>query len=696
MLKSNILNIFEKDVFTDKLMKKSLSKKIYKQYQKLITNKTPLTIDVANEIAKAMRTWAMKKKVTHFTHWFQPLTGITAEKHDSFLDKDLNNKPISIFTGKSLIKGEPDASSFPSGGMRSTFEARGYTVWDPASPVFILNNTLYIPTAFCSYSGEALDKKTPLLKSIELLDEKATKLLSILGYQVDKVDTTVGAEQEYFLIDKVVYKKRIDLMNCGRTLFGARPVKGQELDDHYFGQIKNRVANYMADLDKKLWAVGIYSKTEHNEVAPAQHELASVYAYTNVATDNNQLTMTIMKQTAFEHQMVCLLHEKPFEYINGSGKHNNWSLSANNENLLNPTKNPKNNIRFLLLLTAIIEAVDKYSDLLRISVASASNDHRLGANEAPPAIISIFLGNELTDILDSIEQSKDYHQKIRERIDLKIQSIPELIKDTSDRNRTSPFAFTGNKFEFRMVGSSQSLADPNMILNLIVVSVLDDYIKELENATNVPEKALEIIKKSYKNHKRIIYNGNGYSKEWLEEAKARGLNNLKDTVSSLQCLLEKKNIDLFEKYHIFSEKELHARYEILLENYYKTIYIEAETMCEMLYKNILPDIFSYKNFLALEIHNLEKIKCSAIYEKELLNKINDLCDRINVSAKKLTNTIEKFKMENDTYSKAKYCHDVMLSSMEFLRKDVDNIEPLIPKQFNSLPTYADILYSVND
>lgn len=695
-MKSNILNIFEKDVFTDDLMKKSLSSKVYKKYKTLIDERKPLDIDVANEIAKAMRMWAIKKGATHFTHWFQPLTGITAEKHDSFLDKDLNNKPISIFTGKSLIKGEPDASSFPNGGIRSTFEARGYTVWDPNSPVFILNSTLYIPTAFCSYSGEALDKKTPLLKSIEILDEKATKLLQILGYNVNSVYTTVGAEQEYFLIDKEVYEKRPDLINCGRTLYGARPVKGQELDDHYFGQIKKRVASYMADLDQRLWSVGIYSKTEHNEVAPAQHELASVYTYTNVASDNNQLTMTIMKQTAIEHQMICLLHEKPFEYINGSGKHNNWSLAINNENLLDPSKNPKNNLRFLLLLVAIIEAVDKYSDLLRISVASASNDHRLGANEAPPAIISIFLGNELTEILDAILDNKDYHSKLKERIDLKVQSIPELIKDTSDRNRTSPFAFTGNKFEFRMVGSSQSIADPNMILNTIVASVIDEYNKELEKASNIQEKALEIIKTSYKNHKRIIYNGNGYSKEWVAEATLRGLPNLKDTVTALKCLLAEKNIKLFEKYHIFTEKELHARYEILLENYYKTIAIEAETMLDMLHKNILVGIFEYKNVLAQEIINLNTIGSPASYEKELLDKIVIVAERISVCEKKLSNTMIKFKDETDPYNKAKYCSEAVLEAMESLRKEVDAMENMIPKKYWELPTYFEILYSVND
>ena len=695
-MENNILKIFESNVFTDKLMKNYLSSKMYKEYKSLIQKKQPLTIDVANEIAKAMRIWAIKKGATHFTHWFQPMTGITAEKHDSFLDKNLDNEPISVFTGKSLIKGEPDASSFPSGGMRTTFEARGYTVWDPTSPVFILNNTLYIPTAFCSYSGESLDKKTPLLKSIDLLNKHTTRLLKVLGYDVNNVSATVGTEQEYFLIDKAMYEKRPDLLNCGRTLFGSQPVKGQELDDHYFGHIKQRVASYMADLNKRLWALGIYSKTEHNEVAPAQHELASVYTYSNIATDNNQLTMMLMKQVAFEHKMVCLLHEKPFEYLNGSGKHVNWSLSANGENLLDPSKNPKNNLRFLLLLVATIKAVDKYSDLLRVSVTSASNDHRLGGHEAPPAIVSIFLGDELTNILDSIENNVDYHEKIKERIRLDIQSIPELIKDTSDRNRTSPFAFTGNKFEFRMVGSMQSIADPNMILNTIVASVIDEFATVLEKSNDVTKTAFDIIKNEYKNHKRVVYNGNGYSEEWKKEAALRGLANYKDTPESLKCLLDKKNIELFEKCNIFTEKEIKARQEILLENYCKTIIIEAGTMLDMVNHIIIPNVIDYKSVVADAIMKLEKIHGSTILEREILGKISELSDKLNYAKIKLLSFIEKYNNESNYSIKAKICSETILNEMNNLRVIVDSLENVVAKKYWQLPTYFDMLYSVND
>lgn len=693
-MKNKILDIFAEDVFTENLMKKYLSNKIYKQYKMLIQQRKPLTLEVADEMAQKIRQWAMAKGATHFAHWFQPMTGITAEKHDSFLDKDLNNQPISIFTGRSLIKGEPDASSFPSGGIRTTFEARGYTVWDPTSYVFILNRTLYIPTAFCAYSGEALDKKTPLLKSIEVLNHHAKRVLKILDFEEKDVFATVGTEQEYFLIDKSIYESRPDLMICGRTLFGNKPVIGQEMDNHYFGKIKSRVASYMAALNKKLWSLGIYSKTEHNEVAPAQHELASVYTYANVATDNNQLVMALMKQIATEFDMVCLLHEKPFEYINGSGKHNNWSLATQNENLLEPGKNPKNNLRFLLFLVAIIKAVDQYSDLLRISVASASNDHRLGTHEAPPAIVSIFLGDELTKILDSIEEGKDYHGKIKEKLSLKVPFIPLLTKDTTDRNRTSPFAFTGNKFELRMVGSKQSIADPNMVLNTIVASVLDEFANRLENAENVQECILDLIKNEYKIHKKIIYNGNGYSLEWLEEAKNRGLLNLKDTMEALDHLLDKKNIDLFEKYDIFTERELRARYDILLENYYKTIYIEAETMMEMLHRLLLPGIFEYKNVLATEILHLNELHIKTNLEKEKLEIITNLCDKIHYHENLLTKFIHKCNQLYTDYEKATFCHESILPAMNHLRKVVDQLEIHVAKKYWNVPSYFDMLYSI--
>ncbi len=693
-MSNKILDIFEEDVFTEKLMKKYLPLKVYRQYKASIEQKKPLTIDVANEIAKKMRCWAIKKGATHFTHWFQPMNGITAEKHDSFLDKDLNNRPISIFTGKSLIKGESDASSFPSGGIRTTFEARGYTIWDPTSHVFILNHTLYIPTAFCSYSGEALDKKTPLLKSIEVLNQHAKRILQLLDFNDSEVFTTVGTEQEYFLIDKSVYEARPDLLICGRTLFGSKPAKGQEMDDHYFGKIKNRVAFYMATLNEKLWRLGIYSKTEHNEVAPSQHELASVYTYANVATDNNQLVMALMKQVANDYDMVCLLHEKPFDYINGSGKHNNWSIATKTENLLEPGRNPNHNLRFLLFLVAIIKAVDQYSDLLRISVASASNDHRLGAHEAPPAIVSIFLGEELTKIFDAIETGKDYHGKIKEKITLKVPFIPILTKDSTDRNRTSPFAFTGNKFEFRMVGSKQSIADPNMVLNTIVASVLDEFATQLESAENVPETVLELIKNEYKQHKRIIYNGNGYSSEWVNEAKARGLLNLKDTMEAIQHLLDRKNIELFEKYEIFSERELKARYDILLENYHKTILIEAQTMADMLERMILPGVFEYKSVLATEILKMNELHIRTDMEKDKLEKISSLCDKIYYNEKTLNSLITKCLQISTIYEKAMLCNQSLLPTMENLRKVVDELETLVAKKYWGIPSYLDILYSV--
>ena len=566
-------------VFNDKVMRSKLPKDMYKALKKTIENGTHLELDVANSVAVAMKEWATENGATHYTHWFQPMTNVTAEKHDSFISPTGDGQVIMDFSGKELVKGEPDASSFPSGGLRATFEARGYTAWDPTSPAFIKDKTLYIPTAFCSYSGEALDKKTPLLRSMDVLNKEAVRILHILGNkEVRHIDTTVGPEQEYFLVDKDLYKKRKDLIFCGRTLLGASAPKGQEMEDHYFGALKPRVAAYMHDLDEELWKLGIPAKTKHNEVAPAQHELAPVFDTTNVAVDHNQLTMEIMKKVADKHNMVCLLHEKPFEGINGSGKHNNWSMSTDTGvNLLDPGKTPAENTQFLVFLVAVIKAVDDYADLLRVSVASAGNDHRLGANEAPPAIVSIFLGDELTDVLKSIENDTFFSNKHAVQMDIGAKVLPHFIKDTTDRNRTSPFAFTGNKFEFRMLGSAASVANPNIVLNTAVAEVLAEFSAALKD---VPEEEMEnavhaLLKKTIEEHKRIIFNGNGYTDEWVEEAEKRGLYNLKTTPDALPHFIAEKNIALFTKHGIFTKEELFSRYEIWLENYYKTINIES-------------------------------------------------------------------------------------------------------------------------
>ena len=573
-------------VFNDKVMRSKLPKDMYKALKRTIENGTHLELDVANSVAVAMKEWATENGATHYTHWFQPMTNVTAEKHDSFISPTGDGQVIMDFSGKELVKGEPDASSFPSGGLRATFEARGYTAWDPTSPAFIKDKTLYIPTAFCSYSGEALDKKTPLLRSMDVLNKEAVRILHILGNkEVRHIDTTVGPEQEYFLVDKDLYKKRKDLIFCGRTLLGASAPKGQEMEDHYFGALKPRVAAYMHDLDEELWKLGIPAKTKHNEVAPAQHELAPVFDTTNVAVDHNQLTMEIMKKVADKHNMVCLLHEKPFEGINGSGKHNNWSMSTDTGvNLLDPGKTPAENTQFLVFLVAVIKAVDDYADLLRVSVASAGNDHRLGANEAPPAIVSIFLGDELTDVLKSIENDTFFSNKHAVQMDIGAKVLPHFIKDTTDRNRTSPFAFTGNKFEFRMLGSAASVANPNIVLNTAVAEVLAEFSAALKD---VPEEEMEnavhaLLKKTIEEHKRIIFNGNGYTDEWVEEAEKRGLYNLKTTPDALPHFIAEKNIALFTKHGIFTKEELFSSYEIWLENYYKTINIESNTLAEMI------------------------------------------------------------------------------------------------------------------
>ena len=581
-------------VFNDKIMREKLPKDMYKALKKTIENGTHLELDVANSVAVAMKEWALEHGATHYTHWFQPMTNFTAEKHDSFISPTVDGQVIMDFSGKELVKGEPDASSFPSGGLRATFEARGYTAWDPTSPAFIKDRTLYIPTAFCSYSGEALDKKTPLLRSMDTLNKEAVKILRLLGNtEVKHINTTVGPEQEYFLVDKDLYNKRKDLIFCGRTLIGAPAPKGQEMEDHYFGTLKPRVSAYMHDLDEELWKLGIPAKTKHNEVAPAQHELAPVFDTTNVAVDHNQLTMEIMKKVAAKHNMVCLLHEKPFEGINGSGKHNNWSMSTDTGvNLLDPGKTPAENTQFLVFLVAVIKAVDDYADLLRISVASAGNDHRLGANEAPPAVVSIFLGDELTEVLKAIENDEFFVGHSAVQMDIGAKVLPHFVKDNTDRNRTSPFAFTGNKFEFRMLGSSSSVANPNIILNTAVAESLRQFYEKLKDvpADEMESAVHELLKQTIIDHKRVIFNGNGYTDEWLEEAKKRGLYNLVSTPDALPHFIDEKNERLLTSHHIFTDAELHSRYEIKMENYVKTLHIEANTLVEIIQKDLLPSI----------------------------------------------------------------------------------------------------------
>ena len=628
----NIPELYGSLVFNDKVMRSKLPKDMYKALKKTIESGTHLELDVANSVAVAMKEWATENGATHYTHWFQPMTNVTAEKHDSFISPTGDGQVIMDFSGKELVKGEPDASSFPSGGLRATFEARGYTAWDPTSPAFIKDKTLYIPTAFCSYSGEALDKKTPLLRSMDVLNKEAVRILHILGNkEVRHINTTVGPEQEYFLVDKDLYKKRKDLIFCGRTLLGASAPKGQEMEDHYFGALKPRVAAYMHDLDEELWKLGIPAKTKHNEVAPAQHELAPVFDTTNVAVDHNQLTMEIMKKVADKHNMVCLLHEKPFEGINGSGKHNNWSMSTDTGvNLLDPGKTPAENTQFLVFLVAVIKAVDDYEDLLRVSVASAGNDHRLGANEAPPAIVSIFLGDELTDILKSIENDTFFNNKHAVQMDIGAKVLPHFTKDTTDRNRTSPFAFTGNKFEFRMLGSAASVANPNIVLNTAVAEVLSEFSAALKD---VPEEEMEsavhaLLKKTIEDHKRIIFNGNGYTDEWVEEAEKRGLYNLKTTPDALPHFVDEKNIALFTKHGIFTKEELFSRYEIWLENYYKTINIESNTLAEIIQKQVIPSVFTYVEKLAdtAAVKKSVVADVSVASEAALISKLSTLAD----------------------------------------------------------------------
>ena len=703
-MEHSIPEIYGSLVFNDKIMREKLPKDMYKALKKTIENGTHLELDVANSVAVAMKEWALEHGATHYTHWFQPMTNFTAEKHDSFISPTVDGQVIMDFSGKELVKGEPDASSFPSGGLRATFEARGYTAWDPTSPAFIKDRTLYIPTAFCSYSGEALDKKTPLLRSMDTLNKEAVKILRLLGNtEVKYINTTVGPEQEYFLVDKDLYNKRKDLIFCGRTLVGAPAPKGQEMEDHYFGTLKPRVAAYMHDLDEELWKLGIPAKTKHNEVAPAQHELAPVFDTTNVAVDHNQLTMEIMKKVAAKHNMVCLLHEKPFEGINGSGKHNNWSMSTDTGvNLLDPGKTPAENTQFLVFLVAVIKAVDDYADLLRISVASAGNDHGLGANEAPPAVVSIFLGDELTEVLKAIENDEFFTGHGAVQMDIGAKVLPHFVKDNTDRNRTSPFAFTGNKFEFRMLGSSSSVANPNIILNTAVAEVLHQFYEELKDvpADKMDTAVHELLKKTIIDHKRVIFNGNGYTDEWIEEAETRGLYNLVSTPDALPHLIDEKNEKLLTSHHIFTDAELHSRYEIKLDNYVKTLHIEAGTLAEIIQKDLLPSITTYMEKIAqtaaLKKSVVPDISVSA--EASLLTQLTELSETMtkDLETLKKDTAMAEYETGKDLLKSAKLYQSVVLSDMEKVRASADAAEVLIPDSILPYPTYGKLLFSISD
>lgn len=696
---NNIPQVFASMVFNDSVMREKLPKDTYKKLRQTIEAGEPLTLETANAVANAMKDWAIEKGATHYTHWFQPLTGVTAEKHDSFITPSGRCEVIMEFSGKELIKGEPDASSFPSGGLRATFEARGYTSWDPTSYAFIKDGTLCIPCAFYSYGGEALDKKTPLLRSVEVINEQAMRIVRLFGDTLTKrVNVTVGPEQEYFLVDKKLYEQRKDLMFTGRTLFGAKPPKGQEMDDHYFGAIKPRVAAYMKELDKELWELGVFAKTKHNEAAPAQHELAPVFTDVNIATDHNQLTMEVMKRVALRHDLVCLLHEKPFAGVNGSGKHNNWSISTDSgKNLLNPGKSPHENAQFLLFLCAVIKAVDEYQDILRMTVASAGNDHRLGAAEAPPAIVSMFLGDQLTEILDAIEKGEEYDEKDKIFMRVGVAVLPTFAKDTTDRNRTSPFAFTGNKFEFRMPGSSSSIAGPNTILNTIVAQELEQFADELEGAENLSSAVYTLIQKVYREHKRIVFNGNNYSDEWVKEAKKRGLLNLLTTPDAIVKFKDKKNVDLFKKHGIYTETEIESRCEILLENYCKTINIEALTMTDMIKKEIIPAAVSYAeelgNAAAAKMKLNPDIKC--LTEKETVKRISELSDELYLAVYSIESELEKAaEYKNDMEKCAKHYRDAVIMKMADARKASDELEKIVAEKFWPFPTYEDLLFRI--
>ena len=694
---STVTEIFGSSVFNDATMKERLPKEVYKALKKTIHDGTALDMSLANAIANAMKDWAIEKGATHFTHWFQPMTGITAEKHDSFISPTDDGRVIMEFSGKELIKGEPDASSFPSGGLRATFEARGYTAWDPTSYAFVKDDTLCIPTAFCSYTGEVLDKKTPLLRSMDAVSKQAIRVLNLFGTSAKRVISTVGPEQEYFLVDKKYYDERKDLIFCGRTLFGAPAPKGQELEDHYFGVLKQRVSDYMKDLDAELWKLGVLAKTKHNEVAPGQHELAPIFSTTNIAADHNQLTMEIMKKVARKHGLVCLLHEKPFAGVNGSGKHNNWSISTDTGvNLLDPGKTPSENAQFLLFLSAVIKAVDEYQGLMRVSVASAGNDHRLGANEAPPAIISIFLGDELTAILNAIDHDEAYTDHKAPRMKLGVDVLPCFRRDTTDRNRTSPFAFTGNKFEFRMLGSTASVADPNIVLNTIVAEALSEYADRLEKADDFTTEINKLVKETIRDHGHIIFNGNGYSEEWEKEAEKRGLLNLKSTVDALPVMVEPKNIEVFVKHGVYSEVEIRSRYEILLENYSKVINIEALTAADMVRKNYLPAISEYVGTLcdAVLAKKAVGLEDQITPEAETLKKLS----AAQTNAYRLVGELEGEEAAAaniaDGYKQARAYHDKVLPKMEALRAAVDAAEVLTGEDYWPVPSYTDLLFRV--
>lgn len=695
---TKVPEIFGSLVFNEAVMKDRLPKDVYKALQNTIKNGEPIDLKVANVVANAMKDWAIEHGATHFTHWFQPMTGITAEKHDSFISPTDDGKVIMEFSGKELVKGEPDGSSFPSGGLRSTFEARGYTVWDPTSYAYLRNGTLCIPTAFCSYGGQVLDKKTPLLKSMEAINKSAVRLLHLLGEtDVKRISTTVGPEQEYFLIDKELYNKRIDLKFTGRTLFGAKPPKGQELDDHYFGAIKPRVVEYMKDLDEELWKLGVLAKTKHNEVAPAQHELAPIFTTTNVATDHNQLTMDVMKKVACKHGLMCLLHEKPFAGVNGSGKHNNWSISTDTgKNILSPGKDPIHNKVFLTFLIAIIKAVHENQDLLRISVADAGNDHRLGGNEAPPAILSMFIGTDLEKVLKCVEEDLPYNEETLKSLEIDVNVLPSFKKDTTDRNRTSPFAFTGNKFEFRMLGSTANIACPNTILNTIVAESLDYISDYLEGKDDLDKALNEILKKILKEHKAIIFNGNNYAPEWVEEAESRGLLNLKSSAEALPHYTDEKNIKLFEKHGVYTKLELESRKEILLEKYCQTINIEALTMLEMVKKDIIPAICNYSKDLtegALAKKNLSS-DIDVSLETSLISKISSLSACLSKKTAELDKVLLDAKDIEDSEALAKFYHDTVLSQMNEVRAIADELETIVGKGYWPFPTYTDLLFSV--
>ena len=692
----NVSDYFGSLVFDDRVMKATLSSSVYRSLKKTIDEGARLDISVANAVAEAMKDWAVSKGATHYTHWFQPLTGITAEKHDSFISPAPDGRVLMEFSGKELIKGEPDASSFPSGGLRATFEARGYTAWDPTSYAFIKGKTLCIPTAFCSYGGEALDKKTPLLRSMEALNKQALRILRLFGNtEVKCVKTSVGPEQEYFLVDKALYDQRPDLIYTGRTLFGSLPPKGQELDDHYFGVIKPRVAAYMADLNEELWKLGILAKTEHNEVAPAQHELAPIYSTTNIATDHNQLTMEIMQKVAAKHGLVCLLHEKPFAGVNGSGKHNNWSIATDTGiNLLAPGETPYENAQFLLFLVAVIKAVDDYQDLLRLAVATAGNDHRLGANEAPPAVVSMFLGDELQAVLDAIETDTPYGGAEKTTMKLGVHVLPRFQRDNTDRNRTSPFAFTGNKFEFRMLGSSNSIACANIMLNSAVAESLKQFADELEKADDFEKSLHEVIKKTIKEHKRIIFNGNGYDDSWIAEAEKRGLLNLKTTPDAMPRLLDKKNVDMLTAHKVYSKAEIESRTEIMLENYAKTVNIEALTMVDMSRKMIMPAVEDYISELAKTAFNKKEIGVDAKYEKTLISKLSDLLDQIGAATEALDEKIADYKKISDVTEASYFIRDSIIPAMDALRAPADKAEAVTDEKFWRYPTYGKLLFGV--